>query len=105
MAMCLLMSWSPCPIRSAAARRSLQDGPRFEKRLDPERTEFTSDAGVLEPAERRLLIVKQAVDDHAAGKDLRSHASRAPYVGPARVPVRSLARVALDPRRFFLGLS
>jgi len=38
-------------------RRSLKDGPRFKKRLDPERSEFTADAGMFESAERRLLIV------------------------------------------------
>jgi hypothetical protein len=46
--------------------RSPEDRLRFEKRLDPERTEFAAEAGVLEPVERRLLIVK-----HAAGLNHR----------------------------------
>jgi hypothetical protein len=37
--------------------QSLQDGPRFKKRLDAERSELTPDAGMLETAERSLLIV------------------------------------------------
>ena len=36
--------------------------PRFEKRFDAVRAEFAANAGVLESAERRLLIVKHAVD-------------------------------------------
>jgi hypothetical protein len=55
---------------SLSCRGSLQDGPRFKKRLDPERSEFAADAGMFESAERRLLIVKHAVDRHSAGSDL-----------------------------------
>jgi hypothetical protein len=37
---------------------------------------------VLEPAERRLLIIKHAIDRYAAGEDPRGHAARALDVVP-----------------------
>jgi hypothetical protein len=48
-----------------------------------EAPEFAANAGVLESAERRLLIVKHAVDRDAAGLDLRRHAAGALNVGAA----------------------
>src|ERR1700730_13219817 len=50
MVTCLLMGWCPCSIRSGTVAQSLEDGARFQKCLDPERAEFTADAGMLEPA-------------------------------------------------------
>ena len=38
-------------------RRSLKDGPRFKKRLDPERSEFTADATVLNQDNWRRLVL------------------------------------------------
>jgi len=76
-----------------AKRGSFEDGPRFKKRLDPERSEFTADAGMLESAERRLLIVQHSVDRNAAGEDLRGDAARALYVGPAYEGVKAEIRV------------
>jgi hypothetical protein len=38
-------------------RRTFENGSRFEKRIDPDRSEFAPNAGMLEPAEARLLIV------------------------------------------------
>jgi hypothetical protein len=57
--------------------RLLENGPRFEKGLDPKRTKFATDARVLESAPRRLRVIKHPVDRYATGKDLRSHAARA----------------------------
>jgi hypothetical protein len=56
---------------------SFQNGPRFKKRLDAERSEFAADTGMLESAERRLLIVQHSVDRHAAGLDLGCDAAHA----------------------------
>src|SRR5260370_16221391 len=83
--------------------RSFENGPGFETRLDPVCAEFAAHAGVLEPAERRLLIVKHAVDGYAAGLDLRSHPARALDVGPAHEGMEAEAWVVGDPDRIFLG--
>src|SRR5258708_37822985 len=89
MVTCLLMGWCPCLIRSGTAAQSLEDGARFEKRLDPERAEFAADAGMLESAPRSLLIIKHAVDRYTAGKDLRGDAARARPIGPAHEAVEA----------------
>jgi hypothetical protein len=60
---------------------------------------------VFESAERRLLIVKHAVDRYSAGLNLRRHAARALYVGPAHEGVEAEARVVGDPDRIFLGFT
>jgi hypothetical protein len=39
-----------------ATQVPFENGSRFEKRLDPECSEFTADAGVLVSVERRLFI-------------------------------------------------
>src|SRR5438552_3059138 len=80
---CVLMTWFL--VRLVCLSASFEDGPRLEKRLDPERTEFTAHAGVFKSAERCLLIIKQTVDGYPADEDLRRYAAGALYVGPAHV--------------------
>ena len=58
---------------------------------------------MLESAERRLLIVKHAIDRYTAGEDLRGHPARALDVGSAHESVEAEARVVRDPDRIFLG--
>src|SRR5580658_7660342 len=84
--------------------QSFQNGPRFKKRLDAERSEFAADTGMLESAERRLLIVQHTVDCHAAGLDLRCDAARALNVRAAYVSVESVLRIVGDPDRVFFVL-
>src|SRR5579871_3715048 len=79
----------------------LQDGPRFKKRLDPEQSEFTADAGMLESAERRLLVVQHAVDCHATSLDPRGDAAGALNVCAAYISVEAVFRVVGDPDRIF----
>jgi hypothetical protein len=81
---------------------SLEDGLRFEKRLDPIDAKFATHAGVFEPTERRLLIVKQAVDRNAAGEDPRGYAPRALNVRAAHVSVEAVLRIVGDSDRILL---
>jgi hypothetical protein len=81
---------------------SLKDRTRFEKRLDAVRTEFAANTRVLEPAERRLLIVQKPVDRHAAYQELGSHAAGAPYIGAVHVGVQAKARFVGDPDCVFV---
>src|SRR5579872_4498478 len=90
-----------CLLRSICSG-SFKDGPRFKKRLDPERTEFTADAGMLEATKWRLLVVKHAVDRYAPSEELRRYATRAFYVGAAYVSVKAEVRVIGDSDRIFL---
>src|ERR1700722_7398051 len=83
---------------------SLQYGPRFKKCLDPERSEFTADAGMLESAEWRLLVVQHAVDRHAAGLKLRCDATGALNVRAAHVSVEAVLRIVGDPDRIVFVL-
>jgi hypothetical protein len=58
----------------ALQKRSCEDGPWFEKRLNTEFTGFMANVGVFESAERRLLIVNPPVDREAV----------VPYLATAR---------------------
>ena len=82
----------------------LEDGPGFEKRLDPVPAIFAADAGVFESAPGRLRIVRHAVDHDAAGPYLRGHATRALEVGPEDGGVETIFRVVGDPDRVVLGV-
>src|SRR5579863_216927 len=84
--------------------QSLQDGPRLKERLDAERSEFTSEAGMLKSAERRLLIVQHAVDRYAAGSDLRCDAARALKVRTAYVSVEAVLSIVRYPDRILFVL-
>src|SRR5690348_9788208 len=95
-ATCSLIGWSPCLLFRARQERLFEDGSWFEKRLDPECSEFTADAGMLEPAERRLLIVQHSVDRYAAGLDLRRDAACALNVRAAHVSVEAVLRIVGD---------
>src|ERR1700722_15677164 len=87
---------------SVGRRESLENGSRLKKRLDPERSEFAADAGVLESAERRLLIVQKSVDRDAAGEDSRGYATRAVTVRAPPVSVKTVLRIVGDPDRILV---
>jgi hypothetical protein len=61
----------------ALQERSFKGGPWFEKRLNTECAEFMADAGLLESAERCLLIVNHPVDRDAVVAYLATRGGRA----------------------------
>src|SRR5579864_8532809 len=75
---------------------------RLEKGFDPEGTEFTAHAGVFKSAERRLLIIKHAVDCYAACEEMGGHAASALYIGPAHVGVQAVGGIVDDPDRILV---
>src|ERR1700745_460771 len=103
MATCLLICQLSCSTHSEHQEGSSENCLRFEKRFDTVGAKFTAYAGILEFAERRLLIVKHAVDRDATGLDLRRHPASALYVCPVHEGVEAEARVGGDPDRIFLG--
>src|ERR1700746_4077309 len=103
MATCLLICQLSCLTHSELHERLFENCLRLEKRFDAVGAKFTANAGILESAERRLLIVKHAVDRDATGLDLRGHPAGALYVGPVHEGVEAEARVVGDPDRIFLG--
>ena len=81
-----------------------EDSPRFQIGLDAERSEFAADAGMLESAERRLLIIQQAIDRYPAGSDLRCDATCALKIRAAHVSVEAVLRIIGDPNRILVIL-
>src|SRR5260370_41316906 len=73
MARRLLICQLSCSTHSEQQGRLFENCLRFEKRFDTVGAKFTANAGILESAKRRLLIVKHAVDRDATGLDLRRH--------------------------------
>src|SRR5689334_11165748 len=76
-----------------------EDSPRFQIRLDPKRSEFPANARMFESAERRLLIVQQAVDRYPPGLDLRCDVACATKVRTAHVSVEAVLRIVGDSDR------
>jgi hypothetical protein len=74
-----------------------------QKLLDSERSEFPTDARVLETAERLLLIVKHAIDCYATGQELRCHAARSLNVGPAHKGMEAEPHVVDNSEGIFFG--
>jgi hypothetical protein len=61
------------------------------------RFQIATDAGMLESAKWRLLIVQQATDRYPTGLDLRGNAARALNVCSAHVSVEAVLRIVGNP--------
>src|SRR6476646_9469510 len=84
--------------------RHFEDRSCLEKGADAVRSVFAANARELEPAPGCLGIVCHAVDHDSAGTQLRSHASRARWVGPEDGGVKTIIGVVCDSDRIFVGV-
>src|SRR5260370_20549642 len=97
MARRLLICQLSCSTHSEQQGQLFENCLWFEKRFDTVGAKFTTNAGILESAKRRLLIVKHAVDRDATGLRLRRHPPGALYGSHAHQGRDADARVLPAP--------